>query len=947
MTDSHKTQTGADIADPGETREKARRAGRRVHRREGDEVREKDGSSMSGNKDQSEKGGGMMRVASFIVDKRMLFFLIYIIAVIFSMIASDWVQVNNDITKYLADSTETRQGMDLMEEEFTTYGSAGVMVSNVSFEEALEVQEIIEGVDGVNSVTFTEEDADQEDFLEHYNNGAALYSISFDYDEDDDRALESLALVEEAISSYDYGVSTDMGNQTAETIETEISKIMVLVVFVVVGVLLLTTMSIGEIPVLCITFVVSMILNKGTNFLCGEISFVSNSVSAILQLALSVDYAIIFVNRYKEELANGYDVRDATVVSLAASIPEILSSSLTTICGLFAMTFMQFTLGRDMGIVLIKSILLSLLSVFTLMPGLIVIFSGLMERTKHRNLIPKISFIGRFAYRTRHVVTILFIFVFVGAFVLAQSCPYVYGYSTLDTFTRNEQQEVDELMDEIFGSTNFVAVVVPHGDYEKETQLIAEIEARDDVDYAQGLANTEAMDGYMLTDTLSPREFSELLDLEYEIAELLYVVYAADQEDYGRIVGGISSYEIMLMDMLEFVYEKADEGYVSLDDELNDTLTEAYDQIIRGRAQLEGETYDRILVYLSVPLPEEDEGTFDTVEELHELAASYYIDEEVSEVYVVGDSTSQRDLKDSFDTDNIIVTVVSMLFVLIVLLFTFKSAGLPVLLILVIEGAISLNFGYLTLADSKLFFIAYLIVSSIQMGANIDYAIVMSSRYTEERKQGIDRQTAIIDALNCAFPTIITSGSMMICAGMFIGFMTSDACIAGIGQCLARGTAISIVLVLFVLPQLLVCGDKIIEKTTFDIYRPVRTREAVGEIRIDGTVRGTINGTVVGTMNAVVKGEANVVVVHGDMQKIRGDAGPMTDNWIEGEAWTVDNGTSGDESDPAGADAAARRNFSGGPDTAGDDNPPGDPGTAGRDNPSGNPGTEEGGCHEE
>ena len=901
MVQRHKTQHKADADVRGGAQTGAGKNSRRSLRAKSG----KDGSSMSSSKDKSEKGGGLIRVASFIVDKRMLFFLIYIIAVIFSMVATNWVQVNNTITDYLPESTETRLGLDLMEEEFTTYGSAKVMVSNISFEEALEVQEIIEDVDGVNSVTFTEEDADQEDFLAYYNDGAALFSISFDYPEDDDRSLESLALVEEAISSYDYGVSTEMGNQTAETIDEEISKIMVLVVFVVVGVLLLTTMSLGEIPVLCITFVVSMVLNKGTNFLCGEISFISNSVSAILQLALSVDYAIIFVNRYKEELANGYDVRDATVVSLAAAIPEILSSSLTTICGLFAMTFMQFTIGLDMGIVLIKSILFSLLTVFTLMPGLIVVFSGLMEKTRHRNLVPKISFIGKFDYKLRHVITALFIGVFVVAFALAQNTPYVYGYTTLETFMQNDQQKVDALMEETFGSENYVAVVVPHGDYETEAQLIADIEARDDVDYAQGLANTEAMDGYVLTDTLTPREFSELLDLDYELAELLYTVYAADQEDYGRIVGGISSYEIMLMDIFEFVYEMVDDGYVSLDDELGDTLETAYDAIVRGRAQLEGDNYDRILVYLSVPLPEQDEGTFDTVEELHNLAASYYIDEEVSEVYVVGDSTSQRDLKDSFDTDNIIVTVVSMLFVLIVLLFTFKSAGLPVLLILVIEGAISLNFGYLTLADSKLFFIAYLIVSSIQMGANIDYAIVISSRYTEERKQGIDRQTAVVDSLNCAFPTIVTSGSMMVCAGLFIGFMTSDACIAGIGQCLARGTAISIVLVLFVLPALLACGDRIIEKTTFDIYRPVRTREAVGEIRIDGTVRGTINGTVIGTMNAVVRGEANVVVVHGDMNKIRGDAGKdAAEDWIEGGTLEIPEGDAreGDESS-GGADS--------------------------------------------
>ena len=853
-------------------------------------MQEQRGRIMSRDSAEPSKGQqGLIRAASFIVDKRMLFFLTYIIATIFSLVASNWVQVNNDLTDYLPDSTETTEGMKLMEEEFTTFGSAKIMISNITFEEALEVQETLEEVDGVSSVTFAEEDADQEDFEEYYTAGAALYVLTFDYDENDDRALESLDLAEAAVADYDYVVTTDMGDQLAEQIDAEVQVIMVVVAVILVGVLLFTTQSVGEIPVLCITFIVSILLNSGTNFLLGEISFISNSVSSVLQLALSIDYAIILMNSFKEERGKGYDVRDAAVVSLAESIPEILSSSLTTICGLLAMSFMQFRLGGDMGMVLIKAILISLLCVFTLMPGLIVVASGFIEKTRHRNLIPKISPIGRFAFRTRRIVTVLFCFVFVAAFVLMQSCPYVYGYETLDTVATSEQQEAEDLMEETFGTENFVALVIPGGDYDAEAQLIADMEARDDVDYCMGLANTEAMDGYMLTDSLGPRQFSELLEMDYEIAELLYSLYAMEEEEMGRIIGGIGSYEIRLMDMMMFVYEKVEEGYVTLDEETDDTLSEAYDAISDGRKQLEGDNYDRIMVYLSVPLPEEDEGTFDTVEELHDLAQSYY---EEGEVYVVGNSTSQRDLRDSFEVDNVVVTALSMLFVLVVLLFTFKSAGMPVLLILVIEGAIAINFAWPTLAQSKIFFIAELIVSSIQMGANIDYAIVMSTRYTQERKNGMDRQGAIIEALNCAFPTIVTSGTIMVCAGVSIGMMTSDACIAGIGVCLARGTIISIILVLFVLPQLLICGDRLIQKTAFDIYRPVQQREASGEIRIDGAIRGTINGTVIGTMNVIVRGDVNAVVVYGDMKQI----GETEDLTSFGEMDELDS--SGEEDGP-------------------------------------------------
>ena len=224
---------------------------------------------------------------------------------------------------------------------------------------------------------------------------------------------------------------------------------------------------------------------------------------------------------------------------------------------------------------------------------------------------------------------------------------------------------------------------------------------------------------------------------------------------------------------------------------------------------------------------------------------------------------------------------------LVILLFTFKSAGMPVLLIAVIEGAIFLNFSFPAIRHQNLFFMGYLIVSSIQMGANIDYAIVISSRYLELRHEhrdaaghrvpAADRREAITEALNFAFPTIITSGSMMTLAGDFIGQMTSDPCIAGIGQCLGRGTMISILLVMFVLPQILLIGDRIIEKTAFDVEMPVRMREESGTVVVNGTIRGTVNGTVIGVMNAIVRGDVNAVIVSGSMEKASGDNIPEID----------------------------------------------------------------------
>lgn len=863
----------------------------------------------NGGQEEKKSNNGMLKICAFIVDKRMLFFLIYIILIIFSVFSSNWVSVDNELSDYLADTTETRRGLTLMDREFTTFGSAEVMVANISYDEAVTLEKQIEARDDVQSVTFVDEDADEDDFVEHYNNGSALFTVTFDYDEDDDRALEALNSLEDSLSAYDIYVDTDLGDQSAEIIETEINKIMVLVAFVVLGVLLFTSESFGEIPVLCITFVVSMIINQGTNFLFGTISFVSNSVSSILQLALSIDYAIIFCNHFKEEKRNGYDVRDAAIVSLSKSIPEILSSSLTTISGLFALVFMQYQIGPDLGIVLIKAILISLVVVFTLMPGLLVLFSNQMERTAHKSFVPKISGIGHFAFKTRKIIPFIFFAVFVVAAVLSQNCPYVYGYSTLTPPIYNDVQIAENTIEDNFGSSNLVALIVPHGSYQKEASLINDLEARDEVDYCTGLANTIAMDDYTLTDELTPRQFSELLDMDYEVCETLYTAYAADQSDYGRIVGGIASYKVPLMDMLGFVYDMAEDGYVTLDDDLMQTLTDANTAITNGRKQLESDDYDRILVYLT--LPEESDETFAFLDTMHEMAEKYYPDQ-ADEILCVGNSTSQRDLKSSFERDNIVVSVVSILFVLIILLFTFKSAGMPVLLIMVIEGSIFLNFSWPTITQSNLFFMSYLIVSSIQMGANIDYAIVISSRYQEMRGKGADRRTSITEALNFAFPTIITSGSIMILAGLFIGIMTSEPCIASIGQCLARGTSISVFLVMFVLPQILCAGDKIIQYTAFDIDRPIRQRHETGLVYINGNIRGTINGTVIGQVHAVVRGDVQAVVSAGSMEKqdegssYGPNEGP--EHMIEGDYREMDNSPepkdngSGNGSDSEGGD---------------------------------------------
>lgn len=791
-------------------------------------------------KENSQDKNFMYKLAEFIVDKRNLFFLIYIIALVFCIFSRNWVKVENDVTKYLPDSTETRQGLTVMNDQFVTYGTAQVLLANISYDRAREAADMIEDINGVTSVTFDNTE-------DHYKGTSALLDVTFDGEEEDQISIDAMNEIKDKLTGYDVYYSTSVANDDSANLESEMQVVTAIAAVIIVVVLLLTSKSYAEVPVLLITFIAAALLNMGTNFLLGTISFISNSVTIVLQLALAIDYAIILCHRYTEEREN-LPAREATITALSKAIPEISSSSLTTVSGLLALAFMQFKIGEDLAVVLIKAIILSLISVFTLMPGLIMVFSKWMDKTVHKNLIPSISAVGKFAIKTKYIIPPIFAAVIIVACVFANMCPYCFSTGSTTTPRKSESTIAQEKIDSTFGSRNMIALVVPAGNYEAEKNLLADLDACDEVKSTQGLANTEAMDGYMLTDSLTPREFSELVGLDYEVAQLLYSAYAINQENYGEVINSSSKYSVPLIDMFEFLLDEIDKGYVTLEGDLKDQMDDLSGQLDKALLQLKTDDYSRLVVYLN--LPEEGDETFAFLDRVHEMMAKYYTDN----YYVVGNSTSDYDLSSSFSRDNLVISILSALFVIIILLFTFKSAGLPVLLILVIQGSIWINFSFPYLMDSPLYFLGYLVVNSIQMGANIDYAIVISSRYDDLKKQ-LPIKEAIIETLNQAFPTIITSGSILAAAGILISFLSTNGVISAIGTCLGRGTIISIILVMGVLPQILYLGDVIIEKTRFSINTDNLIQNTGGTMVINGRMRGYVSGIIDAEIHGVIKGE--------------------------------------------------------------------------------------------
>ena len=748
----------------------------------------------------NKKPSTLYRASEWIVDHYRLFFIVFAVLLVFSAVASGWVKVENDVAAYLPADSETRQGLDIMEQEFQTYGSAKILLRGTDADTAAATAEQIRAVDGVDSCTYTMNDA-----------GSALLSVSLADLEGSDTCAQTVQALRDLLDGSGAYIYSAEGYSVSNQINGEVRGLLVIVAIILVTVLTFTSSTYAEVPILLITFLAAALINKGTNFVFGTISFVSNAVAILLQLAMSVDYAIIFCNRYKQAHET-LPVREAVIESLAKSITVISSSSLTTIAGLVAMTFMKFGLGRDLGIVLIKAIFISLLTAFLLMPGLLLKLGPAMDKTKHRNFVPKISGIGRLAWRTRRVVPLVFAAVLVVACVGVNRVSYVYSEAPLKTHNADANRTASQAITADFGDETVLAVVVPAGDYDQEAALLDALSAVPEVKSAVGIAGTEAAGGYRLADAVDYRTFAQLSGVDSTSAQALFALYAAENGAAQTAAQDLRGYQVPLLKLFEFLNDKIADGTVTLSDAQAAQVTALSDQLTRASAQLEGASYHRLVLTLAAA--SDGDETFALLDRIHAVVHQYY----PTDSYLVGDAMSAYGSEQTFTQDNVMVSAMSILMVMLVLLFTFRSLGMPILLTLVIQGSIWINFGITVLTGEYVLFMVYLVASAIQMGCNVDYAIVVASHYTEARADQGPRE-AMITALNLAFPTIITSGTMLISAGLLIGARVSSGAVAGMGRFVGVGSLITVFLVLFVLPQLLLLGDTFVRRTALPAQR--------------------------------------------------------------------------------------------------------------------------------
>ena len=782
----------------------------------------------------------MKKITSFIVDKKNYIIILFIALIAYCVWGMGQVNIEYDITSYLPSNTDTKQALDIMEEEFVTFGTTKIMLRNISFEDALALHDEIEQLDGVKSFNFHNTE-------DYYKQSCALFNITFDGDENDELSVAAYNKTLELLDGYDLLVSASLTDTYAEELQHDVNFVLILAIVIIIAVLAFTTKSFGEIPVFILTFGVAALLNMGTNYWLGTISFISNSVCVILQLALAIDYAIILCHRFSEEKANGLSPKEAMAAALTKAIPEIAGSSLTTIAGLLALTTMALGLGADLGIVLAKSIICSMITVFLFMPCVTLYFSKAIDKTAHKSFVPKISAVGKFDVKLRYVIPAVFLVAVVVCGYFSFQTEYVYSTGSINTSRPSATQIAQRETEAVFGYSNQLAVLVPKGDYNLEQRVIDTVSTHEEVKEAIGISNVEITANgttHYLTDRLNYRQFALLLGTDDSTAASIYRAYAYfSQNDSQDGVSEVALFEAnkdiytaSILDICDCAFGHDDfiSAFLNGNDDLLDTYETLRDTINDAEAQLIGTNYTRILFILNCDI--ESKQTFAMIENMREEVKAF-----CPQAIFAGDSMSSYDLDKSFSTDNLKVSILTVLFVFVILMFTFRSWGIPIPLTATIQGAIFINFSISAFAGTNLFFFVYLIVSAIQMGATIDYAIVITNRY-QELKQTTDKKTAVIESLNQSFPTILTSGSILAIAGFLIGGVVGDPLIATLGSCLGRGVLISIASVMLVLPALLMIFDKWLDKTKFKprkkLQLPRRNKPANAQ---SDTVNGEVN----------------------------------------------------------------------------------------------------------
>lgn len=687
----------------------------------------------------------MQKFGRGVVKLRVPILIVSVLLLIPSIFGFLSTRINYDILSYLPSDIETMKGQDIMLDEFGKGGFSLVMLDGMEDKDVEKVKEKIEKVDHVCDVLWYDTLADvslpkevlPDDIYDFFNtDNSTMMAVFFDEATSADGSLEAVKEIRSIAGEQCFVSGMSSVVEDIKDLTMQEAPMYVVIAVILTSIILALTMDSFLIPLFFMLSVgMAIVYNMGTNFIQGEISFITEALAAVLQLAVTIDYSIFLWHSYKEEKEkHPGDNKEAMAVAIGKTITSVVSSSITTVAGFLALCFMSYELGMDMGIVMAKGVVIGVICCITVLPSMILVFDKALEKTMHKDLVPSLEKPSKFIIKHHAAFIVLFIVVLI---------PAVYGQINTNVY-------------------------------------------------------------YNLTDTL-PKDLNSVianskLDEEYHMATTHMLLVDADMEP--KEVNSMLD-EMGKVDGVSFS--------MSLDTLIGPSIPR---EIVPESVTkiLKSDKWQLMLIGSEYKVASDEENA--QIDELSKILKSYDKDG-----MLIGEAAATKDLIDITDHDFKVVNIVSIAAIFIIILIALRSVSLPIILVAVIEFAITVNMGVPCFTNTTIPFIASVVIGTIQLGATVDYAILMTTRYKTERNAGKDKHEAVTIALTTSMKSIMVSALGFFASTFGVGVYSSVDMISQLCTLMSRGAIISMITVICILPSMLMLFDKVIINTTMGMKK--------------------------------------------------------------------------------------------------------------------------------
>lgn len=687
----------------------------------------------------------MQKFGRGVVKLRVPILIVSVLLLIPSIFGFLSTRINYDILSYLPSDIETMKGQDIMLDEFGKGGFSLVMLDGMDDKDVEKVKEKIEKVDHVCDVLWYDTLADvslpkevlPDDIYDFFNtDNSTMMAVFFDEATSADGSLEAVKEIRSIAGEQCFVSGMSSVVEDIKDLTMQEAPMYVVIAVILTSIILALTMDSFLIPLFFMLSVgMAIIYNMGTNFIQGEISFITEALAAVLQLAVTIDYSIFLWHSYKEEKEkHPGDNKEAMAVAIGKTITSVVSSSITTVAGFLALCFMSYELGMDMGIVMAKGVVIGVICCITVLPSMILVFDKALEKTMHKDLVPSLEKPSKFIIKHHAAFIVLFIVVLIPA-VYGQINTNVY-YNLTDTLPKD--------LNSVIANTK--------------------------LDEEYNMATTHML---LVDADMEPKEVNSMLD------------------EMGKVDGVSFSMSLDTLIGPSIPREIVPESVTKI---------------------LKSDKWQLMLIGSEYKVASDEENA--QIDELSKILKSYDKDG-----MLIGEAAATKDLIDITDHDFKVVNIVSIAAIFIIILIALRSVSLPIILVAVIEFAITVNMGVPCFTNTTIPFIASVVIGTIQLGATVDYAILMTTRYKTERNAGKDKHEAVTIALTTSMKSIMVSALGFFASTFGVGVYSSVDMISQLCTIMSRGAIISMITVICILPSMLMLFDKVIINTTMGMKK--------------------------------------------------------------------------------------------------------------------------------